>query len=536
MKSRFPLTSFCIFALLTSCLGQTYDVNGQGSSPSPSAQKQGDNPPQGGQTELGWGSSIEVARQARAADEALKRNDYPAAISYAERAAKAAPQNPELWFLLGYCDRLGDHYQASVDAYNRGLKLQPGSVRGLAGLAQTYAKMGRIAEAEQLLKRVIQANPKDGGSLQLAGELLLNSDPTQALDFLQKAEALQPTAHTDLLIAHAYEHLGQPDESSKYLNRAKNRAPHDPEVLRAVAGQYRDQGKFDEAIAALQAIPSKTIDVQADLAYTYQLAGKPQEAADLYTRLAKSAKGNLGLNLSAAQALVGLGQNDAAQAFLDEARRIDPKNYRLHAISGSIASSDNRLEDASSEYNLALSNLPAAVPEGPLYPIELRLNLYEVAMRQEDQAAAKQQLDSAFALINQVNVQPSSRPEMLRLRAAIEAGMGNTDAANKDLQEALALAPANVNSLLNYASLQWKIGQKTAAEATFAKVLELDPRNRTALSSLGYLARDKGDARLAESYFTRAVNAHPKDYAPYLALGDLYTAERNFKPAEANYQ
>ncbi len=536
LKSRFPLTSFCLFALLTSCLGQTYDVNGQGSSPSPDSQKQSDNSPQSGQTELGWGSSIEVARQARAADEALKRNDYTAAISYAERAAKAAPQNPELWFLLGYCYRLGDDYSASVDAYSRGLKIQPGSVRGLAGLAQTYAKMGRTAEAEQMLKRVIAANPKDGNSLQLAGELLLNSDPAQALELLQKAEALQPTAHTDLLIAHAYEHLGQPEESSRYLSRAKNRAPHDPEVLRAVAGQYRDQGKYDEAIAALQAIPSKTVDVQADLAYTYQLAGKQQEAADLYIRLAKSAKGNLGLNLSAAQALVGLGQTDAAQAFLDEARRMEPNNYRLHAISGAIAESDNRLEDASSEYNLAVRNLPANVPEGPLYPIELRLNLYEVALRQEDPAAAKQQLDSAFALINQVNVPASSRPEMLRLRAAIEAGMGNTDAANKDLQEALALAPANVNSLLNYASLQWKIGQKDAAEATFAKVLELDPRNRTALSSLGYLTRDKGDAKLAETYFTRAVNAHPKDYAPYLALGDLYTAERNFKPAEANYE
>jgi len=105
-----------------------------------------------------------------------------------------------------------------------------------------------------------------------------------------------------------------------------------------------------------------------------------------------------------------------------------------------------------------------------------------------------------------------------------------------DLQDALALAPANVNSLLNYGSLQWKIGQKDAAEQTFAKVLELDPRNRTALSSLGYLARDKGDAKLAENYFKRASEAHPKDYAPYLALGDLYTAGRDFHSAEANYE
>ena len=114
--------------------------------------------------------------------------------------------------------------------------------------------------------------------------------------------------------------------------------------------------------------------------------------------------------------------------------------------------------------------------------------------------------------------------------------MGNTDAANKDLQDALSLAPANVNSLLNYGNLQWKIGQKDAAQATFSKILELDPNNRAALSSMGYLARDKGDSKLAETYFTRAINAHPKDFTPYLALGDLYTAERNLRAAETNYE
>ena len=487
-------------------------------------------------TGLGWGSSIEVSRQARAAQDALKRNDYTAAVGFAERAAKSAPQNAELWFLLGYADRLAGHYPASVDAYSRGLTMQPGSVRGIAGLAQTYAKMGRDADAEQLLKRVVSANPKDANSLQLAGELLLNSDPTQALELLKRADMLEASPHSDLLIAHAYARLGQPDEVTHYLNVAKRRAPNDPEVLRAVAGEYRDQGQYDQAIATLRAIPKKTADVEAELAYTYQLAGKQQEAADLYTRLAKAAKGNLGLDLSAAQALVGLGQVDAAQSFLEDAKRIDSNNYRLHAIFGAIAESDDRFADASREYNLALANLPAHVAEGPLYPIELRLNLYELDLRQEDEAGAKQQLAAAFAAINQGSVPQSSRPEMLRLRAAIEAGSGNMDAANKDLQEALSLAPLNLNSLLNYASLQWKIGQKQAAEDTFAKVLGLDHNNRTALSSLGYLARDRGDAKLAENYFRRAVNAHPKDYEPYLALGDLYTAEQNYRAAETNYQ
>jgi tetratricopeptide (TPR) repeat protein len=526
-----------LLGLLGQGVCQTFDVGGQSSSTS---GKQSNQKPSGTSTQSGtdfsWGSGIQVARQARAAQDALKRNDFEGAVSYAQQAANSAPQNPELWFLLGYAARLDEKYQLSIDSYNHGLKEQPNSIRGLAGLAQTYARMGRTQEAEQLLRRVIDANPKDASSLQLAGELLLSTDPQASLSFLQRAEAVQPSAHTDLLLAHAYDRLGQRDESTKYLNQAKSRAPRDPEVLRAVAGQYRDEGKYDEAIATLQAIPSKNADIQAELAYTYQLAGKQQEAATLYSRLAKSAKGNIGLNLSAAQAWINLGHPEEAQDFLDQARRIDGNNYRLHAILAAQAESEDRLPEAEQEYKLALSNLPAVVPEGPLYPIELRLNLYETYERQDDAANAKEQLQAASNAIQQVKVQDAERPEMLRLRAAVESASGNLDAANRDLKEALALAPNNVNSLMNFGTLLWKLGQKDAARETFNKILELDPKNRQALSALGYLARDGGDNKLAESYFSRAIAAHPKDYAPYLALGDLYTAERNFRAAETNYE
>jgi len=535
VKSRLPLTSFLIFLFLQCAFSQTYEVNQSGSkstSEQPAVQQAA---PQSG-SNLGWGSSIEVARQARAAQDAIARGDFAAAISFAEHAANAAPQNAEMWFLLGYAARLGERYQQAVDAYNHGLRVQANSARGIAGLAQTYAKMGRDAEAEAVLQKIINSNTTDANTLQLAGELMINSDANRALELLKRADALKGSAHTDLLIAHAYERLGNAGESARYLNRAKARGPRDPEVLRAVADEYRDQGKYDDAIASLQAIESKSVDVRADLAYTYQLAGKQQEAANLYSQLAQSAKGNPGLDLSAAQALVNLGQFDAARSFVEDARRVDADRYRLHAILGQIAEGEDRIDDASAEYTLALNNLPAAVPEGALYPIELRLNLYELDVRRDDGADAKRQLDAAAAEIENVKVRPEARPEMLRLRATVETANGNLDAANKDLHEALALAPANVNSLLSFGSLQWKLGQKEAARDTFTKVLQLDPRNRTALSSLGYLARDRGDNKSAEDFFRGALNAHPRDYAPRLALGDLYTSEKKYRQAETEYE
>jgi tetratricopeptide (TPR) repeat protein len=538
VKSRLPLTSFCLVILLAlpgTAFCQTYDLGGSQDSSKQGKQSSSGASAQNG-SDFSWGAGIDVARQARAAQDALKRNDYAAAVTYSQQAVKSAPQNAEMWFLLGYCARLNERYQLSVDSYNRGLKLQPNSVHGLAGLAQTYARMGRDQDAEQLLQKVVAANPKDANSLQLAGELLLNSDPKASLTSLQRADAIQPSAHTDVLIAHAYDRLGQPNESAKYLNRAKTRGPRDPEVLRAVAGQYRTQGKYDEAVATLQAIPNKSVDTEAELAYTYGLAGRPQEAADLYSRLAKTAKGNLGLDLSAAQAWVNVGRADEAQPFLDAARQIDPDSYRLHAILASVADSQDRLPEAQQEYKLAIENLPPHAPEGPLYPIELRLNLYEAYERQDDDVNAKAQLQQAATAIQQVQVPDSQHPEMLRLRAAVESASGDLQAANRDLQEALSLAPSNVNSLMNFGTLQWKLGQKDAARATFSKVLELDRNNRQALSGLGYLARDSGNTKLAETYFSRAVAAHPKDYGPYLALGDLYTAEGNYKLAETNYE
>jgi len=137
------------------CCAQTFEVGShdeaKGKPGSPSTKK-GQAP---ADQPLGWGSGLEVAQQARAAQAALAAGDYAAATSHAERAAKAAPQNADLWFLFGYAARLGGHYQTSADAFQHGLAVRPGSIQGVAGLAETYAKMGRHEEALTMVERAL---------------------------------------------------------------------------------------------------------------------------------------------------------------------------------------------------------------------------------------------------------------------------------------------------------------------------------------------------------------------------------------------
>ena len=267
-----------------------------------------------------WGSSIENARLARAAQQALQRGDRVQALEYAQRAAQGAPNDPQLWFLLGYAARLNARYNQSVDAYSHGLKLSPSSLEGLSGLAQTYSAMGKNDDAERLLKQVLAADPRRANDALVLGDLYMRSgNYDAALDALGRAERSHPDARSELLMAMCYEHQKKLDLASRYLEAAKKHAPDNPEVQRSMAGYFRQVGKYPEAIAALKSIRNPKPDITAELAYTYQLDGKLNESADLYAQAADKLPKDLGLQLSAAQAQVGAGV-DRASAVLFEAR------------------------------------------------------------------------------------------------------------------------------------------------------------------------------------------------------------------------
>ncbi len=535
---RSLVLTLILFACTGFVFAQEFDING-GQTPSrqqPNKSSTSTGP--GTQSSnIGWGSSIEVGRFARAAQDALSKGNYPGAADYAQRGVKAAPQDARLWFLLGYSSRLAGRTQQSLEAYRHGLQLAPNSVEGLSGMAQTYMRMGRADDAKRILLQIINANPKRATDLMLAGELFLQSgDYAQAIPLLQRGENLQPNAHAEVLLAQAYMRTKRPDLAKGMLDRAKRTAPRNPDVFRAIAGYYREQRDYENAIATLKQVPNKTPDVLGELGYTYELAGMKAESADAYTRAATAAPKNIGLQLSAASALVRSADIPGAQRYLARADSLEQNNYRLHAIRADVARIERRTPDAIHEYNLALSNLPESVPDGILYPIQLRLNLSEQYRDAGDQINANQQLHLAQSQINQLQVSGPTLADFLRLRASIETATENYTAAENDLKRARSIDPENINIVIQYASLLWRMKRGNEARQLYIDALKRDPRNRYALESLGYLAREQGDNKTAEDFFKRLESTYPNDYVAYVALGDLYTAERQFEKAQANYE
>ena len=93
------------------------------------SQPQNRQAPSAGQ-QLGWGSNIQNARLARAAELALEHGDRTLAVDYAQRAAQAAPGDPQLWFLLGYTARIDARFELSAEAYQARSSSESGVARG----------------------------------------------------------------------------------------------------------------------------------------------------------------------------------------------------------------------------------------------------------------------------------------------------------------------------------------------------------------------------------------------------------------------
>lgn len=536
-KSPLILSFVCGVALSLGSAAQTFEVGGQPQEKNTPASKAGQRPAATGGSEIGWGSSIEVGRVARAAEDALRRGNYAAAATYAKRAVDAAPQDAKLWFMYGYTSRMAGRYRDALTGYRQGLQRMPGNIDGLSGLAQTYERMGNVDEAKKLLLQVLQQNPNRVGDLMVAGELFIRSgDTQQGLNYLQRAESIKPSAHVEVMMAMAYLKMKQPQRAKQLLEQAKARDPKNTDIFRAVANYYRENRQYKEAIATLRSAPRMKPEVLADLAYTFEMAGELKNAATTYARVADQEAKNIGFQLSAASAYQRLNDLAGTKKYMARAEKIDADHYRLHAMKAMVARTENRLPDAIREYQMALARTPEGAPEGPLFGIQMRMSLAELHRGQGDDAAAGRQLALAEAEMAKLDITGPQKAEFLRVRAAIRTGAKDFAGAEKDLNEALALDPRNHNIQLALANLMWQTKRGAEAQKIYEAVLAAEPGNRYALEGMGYIALESKQIDLAQKYFEEMARRYPDDYVPHLALGDMFTSLYKFDRALGYYE
>jgi len=93
--------------------------------------------------------------------EKMRKQQYQAAREHFERAAKLAPGNPDMVYMLGMIDYKEGHFDQARTKFEQVLTMYPGHERSLLGLGEIQLRSGDPAGAAQTLEKAFQANGAD---------------------------------------------------------------------------------------------------------------------------------------------------------------------------------------------------------------------------------------------------------------------------------------------------------------------------------------------------------------------------------------
>jgi Flp pilus assembly protein TadD len=93
--------------------------------------------------------------------EKMRRHQYDAARTQFEKAAKMAPANPDIQYLLGMVEYSQEHFDAARVKFQAALSIYPSHERSLLSLGELQIRTGDAAGAVQTLEKAYQLNGAD---------------------------------------------------------------------------------------------------------------------------------------------------------------------------------------------------------------------------------------------------------------------------------------------------------------------------------------------------------------------------------------
>ena len=201
-----------------------------------------------------------------------------------------------------------------------------------ASLAEAHASLGFVKlyfdwdwpGAEAAFKRAITLDPNHAASHQWYCIYLLTAGrPDEASEEIQLAQQLDPLSlpvNTDL--GFCYYYTGRYDEAVKQLSLVLGMNPNFSPAHLWLGRTYQELGKFDEALAAFRRVEDGIHDWPVSIAargFVAGVAGRPAQALEALAELDELSARRFVTSYGVALVHAGLGQNEAAFAWLNKA-------------------------------------------------------------------------------------------------------------------------------------------------------------------------------------------------------------------------
>ena len=136
------------------------------------------------------------------------------------------PVNVEEYLEQAYDNLMKGNKEVAIGFYNEVLRIEPKNEMALFGLATTYHKDGRVAEARELYGRLLAANPSHREGLNNFLALVSEESPQDAVGQLLELEASNPDfSPIPAQLGILYNKIGEPQRAAEKLARALSLSP-----------------------------------------------------------------------------------------------------------------------------------------------------------------------------------------------------------------------------------------------------------------------------------------------------------------------
>jgi tetratricopeptide (TPR) repeat protein len=433
----------------------------------------------------------------------------------------------------------------AIQEYRLAIENDPSSEYLNAGLAELYAKTGRIRDAVMEAQDILKRDPNNLEARKLLGRIYLRSmgdmqSGTQSQEVLKLAieqfeqiVRLEPKDVDDhLLLGRLYRLNNDLVKAENEFKTAVKIQPDSEEAVSSLAYLYNEEGDSKRAVQVLNGVPDteRSAKLYAALGYTYEQQKDYKQAIAAYRKSIELDKDNLDSQRGLAQNLMNAGHYDAALEQYKQIAEADPQDAQAYLRMAEIYRRNGKFDPALDN----LKRAEALVQDSLEVPYNMAL-VYEAQGRFDEAVQVLQNLLTRTAKADGTysTGERNNRAVFLERLGAIYREQGKTQLAIDTFRKIVDLgaedAARGYQEIIDAYrdSKDWDKATATAEEAV-AKL----PQDRGLKLVLAGQRADSGQPDKAIAEAKAMLKGTPEDREVYIALAQIYSRLKRWKDAE----
>ncbi len=439
-----------------------------------------------------------------------------------------------------------DLVSKAIEEYRQAIEADPTSEYLTSGLAEIYARTGRIREAVNEAEDILKRDPQNLEAHRLLGHIYLRSLGDMqggngsenvlrlAIEQYEQIIKLDSTSVEDhVMLGRLYHANGQIKKAEEEEKIAIKLAPDSEEAVTTLALLYNEEGDAAKATETLSSVPeaSRSAKLYSALGETYGQQKNYKKAIEAYQRAIAVDRDNLDAIRGLADSLQNDGQTDKALEQYKIIADANPEDARTYIRIAGIYRKQGKLD-------LALQSLKKAkamVQDSEQVSYELA-SIYQAQGRYDEAIQELQELlkktekaDNRYS-----QEEKDNRSIFLERLGSIFTDKNNEQLAIDTFQKMLVLGDDNAER--GYGAIidtyrenkEWQKATDAAREAS----QKMPKSRRLKMVYAGQLA-DSGQPEAGLEQVKSLLKGTPDDREVFVNLANIYNRLKRWSEAEA---